>query len=98
MRYNSSDWLCKNMMKKQDADVAPARKEKPLIPLWALMLGPLWIPVLLAMLVVYSVVMVVWVIPVAVACEEFGWELPKGILPWWSGTSDDEAVQTKQSN
>jgi len=52
----------------------------------------------LAMLVVYSVVMVVWVIPVAVACEEFGWELPKGILPWWSGTSDDEAVQTKQSN
>jgi hypothetical protein len=63
--------------------------EKPLIPLWALVLGPLWIPVLLAMLAVCSVVMVAWVIPVTVACEVFGWQLPKGILPKWSGVSDE---------
>ena len=59
-------------------------KGKPLIPLWALVLGPLWIPILVAMMLVASVVAVVFVLPTMVACQVFGWRMPDGVgLPEW---------------
>ena len=92
VRYNSDDWLCRNMMKNNNANenVKKDVQQKRLIPLWAMVLGPLWIPVLLAMLAICSFVMVVWVIPVSVASGVFGWKLPQNIFPKWMGMDDTD--------
>lgn len=59
------------------------KKSLPLIPLWALVMGPLWIPVLVAMMLVVCVVGVVFVLPTMVACQVFGWRMPDGLVPEW---------------
>jgi hypothetical protein len=55
----------------------------PLIPLWALVLGPIWIPILLVWFFIYSIFAVAWLIPSIVACEVFGWKMPDGVMPNW---------------
>jgi hypothetical protein len=54
---------------------------KPLLPLWALMLGPIWIIVFFVMYMIYSLVFVLWIMPTTVACGLFGWSVPKCLTP-----------------
>lgn len=60
-----------------DNMVMPSNKK--LIPLWALVIGPLWLPLLLIYFIVRSFVFLVWIAPVWVACEVFNWHMPKGL-------------------
>jgi len=57
-------------------------KSKPLVPLWALVIGPFWIPILLLQFLLLAIVSLLWIIPVAIACDIFGWEMPRG-LGWF---------------
>ena len=57
-------------------------KSTKLIPLWALLIGPLWLPLMLIYFIVRSFVFLVWVAPVWIACEAFGWHVPRG-LSWF---------------
>lgn len=59
------------------------RKSSPLIPLWALVLGPLWIPIFVAWYLIYSLFAIIWLIPISLACEIFGWRMPNGVMPKW---------------
>jgi hypothetical protein len=68
----------------ESVESKPARA-RPIMPLWALMLGPLWIVVFLVMLAIYSLICVVWIVPTMIACEVFGWSMPKGLTPSWLG-------------
>ena len=56
-----------------------SNKPKPLVPLWALVIGPFWIIILLVWFIVYSLFLLIWVMPVELACDVFGWQTPTEI-------------------
>ena len=60
-------------------DTRLMRKPRKLIPLWALVIGPFWLPILLVCFLIYSMIFLVWIIPVWLASSVFGWDLPKGL-------------------
>lgn len=63
------------------SETANEKSPKPLIPLWALVIGPFWIPIFFILYFLLALLFLVWVMPTAIACELFGWQMPSRAIP-----------------